>query len=520
MFVSLVAACEKFLEKKELTFETYVLAVAKGDIRCDRYVLLAITSMWNISITIISPVYSTEWKVHHDSVDPDIVILSNGHQFGNANEATHYSSTILSLKNAKKVGYDTDLNVKIIEGQTKGVKAATQSFKLQEAEDILRNHYAVSKRLKQLKHKVKNCEEILYDVEEELATMKINKNALRRFHTYMDDLTPDEQVQPIDVRPFLLSDSNVEHHGYQIPPLYPKATATVTRSEQDSTKTVEESTPAESSMVHLATSVEHVEEMPAELSTVDVATNVEHAEETVPAELSTADLATALPELSTVTIAAEIHQEAVVEVANDVKETDDVPTKKRKASSEVPVAASDDMDFVEVIVDDSNDEIVVQERQHKKVKARVVDTSAFTVPSTITSTQSIAASATASTASTASSGTIKKKIPLQLVSRKNRSATGPHPDTGRDPTRHYCPQCPKHFAWPRGLTDHLQRCGQTKKQYKCGYCPREFFSSETCQNHIAKEHLNLKRHICNICGAGFFTQREMLQHSAEHMSFP
>ena len=51
-------------------------------------------------------------------------------------------------------------------------------YKLQEAEEILKSHYAVSRKLKFLKKKVKHCEEILGEVEEELNTMKISKNAL------------------------------------------------------------------------------------------------------------------------------------------------------------------------------------------------------------------------------------------------------------------------------------------------------------------------------------------------------
>ena len=154
--------------------------------------------------------------------------------------------------------------------------------------------------------------------------------------------------------------------------------------------------------------------------------------------------------------------------------------------------------FVEVIVDDSNDEIVVvQERQHKKVKARVMDTPAFTVPSTITSKQSIAASTSASTASTASSGTIKNKIPPQLISRKNRTATWPHPNTGRDPTRHYCPQCPKHFAWPRGLNEHLQHCGQTKKNTSVAIVLGNFFR----QKHARILKLNCPRILLVLVSA-------------------
>ena len=65
--------------------------------------LLVITGMWNISITIISPAYATEWKVHHDSVDPDVVIISNGHHLGFLTEVRHYTSSRSTLQNAEKV---------------------------------------------------------------------------------------------------------------------------------------------------------------------------------------------------------------------------------------------------------------------------------------------------------------------------------------------------------------------------------------------------------------------------------
>ena len=103
-----------FLRKKEMTFEAYVMAVARGQIRCDGSILLAITGIWNVSITIISLTYTTEWKVHHNFVDLDVV--SNGHGFGFPNEAMHYSSMVSMLKNAKLVRYDADFNVKIIKG--------------------------------------------------------------------------------------------------------------------------------------------------------------------------------------------------------------------------------------------------------------------------------------------------------------------------------------------------------------------------------------------------------------------
>ena len=447
--------------------------------------------------------FTTEWKVHHDSVDPDVVILSNGHGFGFPNEATNYSSTVSMLKNAKLVGYDTDLNVKIIEGQSKGIKAATKTYKLQEAEEILKSHYAVSRKLKFLKKKVKHCEEILGEVEEELNMMKISKNALRHFHAQMDDLTPEEQEKSINIAPFLLDDVDTEQYGFQIPTMYPKSTATQLQRPAHSSTAVEESGVQEASAVtELEAGVEEIV-MPEE-SAMSATSEITAPELTLASALS--DQIEPLLE-SSIAVGTKFHQVSLLEVTND-ENVKEVPTKKRKASSEPPVSTSKKVDIIEVILD-GDSEVVLQERQSKKVKATFVDTA-----SASTSSQSTAVSATVLT------GAIKKKkAPPQLVSRKNREARGPHPTIGRDPKRFYCEQCLRHFAYEKGLKEHMaKRCGQTKKQFKCGYCYREFFSSETYQNHVAKEHLNLRRHICSVCGEGFFDRPSLLQHARMHQS--
>ena len=143
--------------------------------------------MWNISISVVSPVYRSEWKIHHDTTESDILIVSNGHQLGHEREATHYSPTESTLKSWKKVGHNIDdLSVRVIEGESKGEKLGTKTFMLQEAKQIMRQHYEVPKKNKNWKEKVKTCEQVLCEIKEEMCTMKMNKDLFSRFHNYMD----------------------------------------------------------------------------------------------------------------------------------------------------------------------------------------------------------------------------------------------------------------------------------------------------------------------------------------------
>ena len=109
--------------------------------------------MWNISILVVLPVYASKWQIYHDVTEADILIISNGHQFGHDREATHYSATESTLESWKKVGHDIDNSIRVIEGESKGVKLGTKTFMLQEAEEILRQHYSIMKKMASLKKK-------------------------------------------------------------------------------------------------------------------------------------------------------------------------------------------------------------------------------------------------------------------------------------------------------------------------------------------------------------------------------
>ena len=185
------------------------------------------------------------------------------------------------------------------------------------------------------------------EVEEELTTMKVDKNALRRFHRYMEDLPPEEHDQPIDIRQFLVADSGPDRQEYQIPMIYPKPTATVTtgiaaESEVQSTS-VEEAAVTEESEIEIITQIEGAEES-------DMPTATEIISPPAASDMTTAPTLTLAGALehnamplaeSTITVVAEVHKVALLQVPDD--NVQQMPTKKRKASSEATIAVPDEV---------------------------------------------------------------------------------------------------------------------------------------------------------------------------------
>ena len=72
---------DKFLEQKNLGLIDHMFGVAHGEIWGDEYMIAAISHMWNISISMISPGYSREWKIFYDRELAHIYVIGNGYRF-------------------------------------------------------------------------------------------------------------------------------------------------------------------------------------------------------------------------------------------------------------------------------------------------------------------------------------------------------------------------------------------------------------------------------------------------------
>ena len=72
---------EEYLKKICISYNVYVKGIYHGTIWADTYMIGALSRMFSIKITVISPYYADVWNVFHRSAIPDVVIVSNGGDF-------------------------------------------------------------------------------------------------------------------------------------------------------------------------------------------------------------------------------------------------------------------------------------------------------------------------------------------------------------------------------------------------------------------------------------------------------
>ena len=82
---------KNYLKKRKIGFTTYLEKMFTGEIWCDEYILGAIAKMWQIRITVVSPLYSPPWDIFHDGC-AHMVLVANGGEFSESRGVTHFSS--------------------------------------------------------------------------------------------------------------------------------------------------------------------------------------------------------------------------------------------------------------------------------------------------------------------------------------------------------------------------------------------------------------------------------------------
>ena len=98
-----------YLRKLKISYNAYIKLLYQGKIWADEFMLGAIGRMFNIKITVISPYYTDVWNVFHKSSLPDVIIVSNGSDFGSENAPTHFTATKGVEPNWKCVGYELNI---------------------------------------------------------------------------------------------------------------------------------------------------------------------------------------------------------------------------------------------------------------------------------------------------------------------------------------------------------------------------------------------------------------------------
>ena len=123
----------KYLDTNKLTFSSYVMAVYHGTIWADEFIIGAISMLFNIRISIISPLFSNIWHVYHDGAEKaDVVLVCNGTHFGIGTYAiSHFTATKGKEQSWKCVGAEYDISdIGLYSTYSEGRRTAIELFSI------------------------------------------------------------------------------------------------------------------------------------------------------------------------------------------------------------------------------------------------------------------------------------------------------------------------------------------------------------------------------------------------------
>ena len=176
---------EEYLKKHHISYNSYVKGIYHGTIWADKYVIGALSRMFNVKITVISPYYSDVWNVFHRSAMPDVVIVSNGGDFGSKSAVTHFPATRGSETIWQCVG--SDIAIGEIGHYSKESDGRTYAINVFEAAEKKKMTVKVHKINMDIEELSKDLKEICLrrdQILKEMTDIKVDVEELKRFSRY------------------------------------------------------------------------------------------------------------------------------------------------------------------------------------------------------------------------------------------------------------------------------------------------------------------------------------------------
>ena len=447
---------DKFLEQKKLGFVDYVFAVARGEVCADEYIIAAITHMWNISISIISPGYNNEWKVFHDRELAHVYLVANGYRFRSKQKATHFSATESTLQLARKVGSDiTDANIRTRSTYQQGRMAGTNRYLLIEKESLLRRHYNVGVTLANLEESLAVCRKTMNCVEGEMRECEISKDEILKYKKFQDHArlhVRSEMAIQISTEEM----QSILQEGTKRPVIAGEEDPSVKKIRVDEVRDTGEKEGVAVAREGGSAIVERQGEMEMVEGEEEVITVREGQGESEMVEGEEEEIAVRGGQGESEMVEEEGEIGAVGGEIGAVGREEDVQGVEEVIGLEGVGGAG--MEVIKVV----------------EVKS--------------------------------------KGDP-----RKNRSQDGPVPEKDWIKGRFYCDKCSKSYAEQKALTRHQnQRCGVEEKKFKCGQCDKEYFHEEGLLEHLAAKHDGVPPHVCNVCQGRFIYRKHLREHKQKY----
>ena len=201
---------QNYLNRKQLTFNSYVQGIYDGVIWCDEYMIGAIVRMFNVRISLVSPHFNDVWHIFHDACEPpDILVIVNGVDFDVPRDAiTHITATKGVEQSWNCVGHNQVLDsVGDFSGFTEGQKIGLDFNTLSENRDILLKTHNVLKDINQLCRDVKEICSLRDRTVEQLQDIKIDIGDFQRLTSFFKE---EERVDVVNKPVMPVAERRVE----------------------------------------------------------------------------------------------------------------------------------------------------------------------------------------------------------------------------------------------------------------------------------------------------------------------
>ena len=561
------------LQRTGESYESYCYNVFHSNQWGDDVLGAVYADMWNLTVSIVSPLFKSRIDLFHTSDNPDIVLIANGGSYmASQNASTHFSATRCITEGYRKPGTDL-VNTKpgiapeVVYKQLKPVpvtdvvkakKLAIEEYSKAEKEKSLELLYMMNKQIMRCDDEIAKAIRISdkmksekrrfeFQMEQmEISHEKIKAASLAKELPYM--LTEErerEEIRQERKRKYAEEEDEEKRKKRKITATKDGKPIETEETESEKPSEGETSGDHNSKLIEqlqamLKTQENVVQQQEAALIASQMRVRQLEMEKNQQLSNPTQTILPSIPTYSGMSEFDDLNLQNLDTEVVDVIQTPDVSVQGQlQQSLNMPTTSSDSTrktgawSLHNLIKPEhwkflpSMQAAVKKEPSTTEVETSLqVDSSALQQivqvdnPAVMEVLTLPGSSSTETTVYIAKSSDSKKKKLVLIPAESRKTSGGKRHNPGapvsvelRDPKRHYCENCSSHYSKKEDLTKHVRNvCGKTVHDYLCEKCQKGFHTDFGVREHYYKLHLNTFLYHCEFCDKGFYFKSKKSNH--------
>ena len=482
----------QLLESGE-SYESYCYNVYNRNVWGDDLVAAVVGDMWNIAISIITPIHNKPVALFHTKDEPDVVIIANGGCYtSKKNPCTHFTATRSYDPDFKKPGTEymnptisQDLTAKmnpiILDDKNKAKQLAVKEFlsidkerslnlmrglcsNINRLDDrictLIAESDKVRKQQKQLEFQLEKIGIIAEKVQEATSELKEDRGYCR---------TIDREKQHEEAEKKRKAEEELKEQEQ-------KRSKTSTQEESPEEEEEDHATKLTRQQAEIIRSQENLLQRQEQVI-MDQERRIRRLESGV--EERPKKRQRLEDDDSSGVVKPSTSGRGVIEKYVPSHLLKYIPSKDKPEEEEEVINVDDDDDDVQKTVEEGEVLVTSVTKKTETIKY---------IPKIVTGVQQV----------------VLVETPKRKTTTKRSSKAGPVPEELQDKTKFYCKNCPCHYSNRDDLVRHEKNdCGKEDPDFFCDECNAGYFSENTVREHYYHAHTDLKLWRCKKCNEGF-----------------